>query len=111
MLKYFIGLLLLPVVAITVPEIRPRPDETFIISFEPGAVGACTVFTQISGEGRPYEPRSCWWFGDQQIGSYTDDWDLIRREDAEWDVYAEIEYVDKSGKSEVVETNHLKVHR
>lgn len=107
----FILAALLAATAITVPEIKARPNETFIISFEPGAVGACTVFTQISGEGRPYEPRSCWWFGDQKIGNYTDDWDLIRREDADWDVYAEIEYTTADGKTETVETNHLKVHR
>lgn len=109
-MKFTLAAILLTT-AITVPEIKPLPDETFLVTFERGAVGACTIYTQLSGEGRPYEPRSCWWFSNQNIGSYTDDWDGIRREDVDWDVYAEIEYLDKAGKAETVETNHLKVHR
>lgn len=103
-----IGLLL--VAAITVPTITALPEERFEVNFESGADGACTVFTQLTGEGRPYMFRSCHELG-PRVHTFIDDWDLVIRSNDDWDVFTEIYYTTAGNTVETVETNHLKVHR
>jgi len=109
MINLLLTFLLATFNAIVVPEIKALPDDQFIVTFEPGAVAYCTIFTQISGDDRPYEPHSCGLL-DPTIGSYRDSWAGINPADADWDVYAEVQYETAHG-IESVETNHLKVHR
>ena len=108
MLKLIVsGLLML---ALQNPQITKLKNEKFSIVHERGAGYACTVFDQKTGEGLPYTFRSCHLL-DPSLGGYEDDWDLVKPEDADWDIYAQVYYENARGVADMRESNHLKVHR
>ena len=98
--------------------IKAAPDgETFSVTFEPGAIWACTVFQMQKATEPPssyfpdgkYAPRHCWGLS-PAVGFYEDNWDHIPPYGEDWLVWAEIQ---RPGASEFVseETNRLSIHR
>lgn len=97
-----------------------RTGERFRVTFDKGAVGACTIYKQgMLREPDPnwpdgyYTPRHCWGIDDDTT-FYNDDWAWIQPEQTSWEVWAEIQYPVKGGKPDeivIVKTNMIQVLR
>lgn len=94
--------------------------EHIQVTFDKGAVGACTVYyntavTEVPSENFPdghYAPRHCWLLdGESDLTGYTDDWAFIEKTNSEWDVYAEVGYVNADQTVSYVESNKVRVRR
>lgn len=90
--------------------------ERIQVTFEPGAIWACTVYEQQDiaktplRDGSIYAPQHCWGL-DRDMEGYEDDWAYIRRFDTDWLVWAFIQYEQDDGSMLKVETNRVEVHR
>lgn len=86
------------------PPWAPKPDDVkieatqnqdgeqaFRITFPAGATQACVVFTQQTGEGRPYAPVRCLLTEDDTT-EFTADWGIIPEKDAFWTVKGRVHY-------------------
>jgi hypothetical protein len=101
----------------TAPRIVAHPNQTFTVTFDKGAVWACTVFrmqkaTETPSETFPdghYTPRHCWSL-DETFTSYQDDWAYILPYDSYWRVWAEIGY-RRNSEIVYVHTNTLEAYR
>lgn len=103
--------------ALTISKIDVK-GEQLLVSFDKGAVWACTVFQQqVVGtpdqnwsDGR-YAPRHCWSLYSDAT-SYDDNWNYIKSYDTDWLVWAEVGYpalgVDVI---QYTKTNVLEIHR
>lgn len=110
-------------VALSQPNLVHRPDNPkapFEVSFSPGAIWACTVYTsktetieevQPNGSTKrvPYAPRHCWELLESAT-SYEDDWAYIIPNKGAWEVWAEL-YYPQQGSQDVVgiESNRVEV--
>lgn len=98
---------------------------TFKVTYPRGAIWTCVVFRmtepteadQVLWPGGYYAPRSCGPL-DSHSTTFTEEWNPYIRDpqtnkdyDADWDVYAEIQYPNKDGGFREVETNRVRVHR
>lgn len=118
-MKFLLPTILAAVLASTSPTIVPdntTKPEHFTVSFDRGAVSACTVFKSLTetieedGQTVPYAPRHCWFLSPNST-SYVDDWAFITKPDgtpwdSDWDIHAEVSYDDQTLK-----TNVLRAHR
>ena len=100
------------------PQISTSADhQQFTVSFEKGAIWACTVYQsqRVTDEDRAnfpdgkYAPRHCWAL-DETMTSYPDDWAWILPYDVDWHVWAEVGY-PRGGEVVYVKTNVVVVHR
>lgn len=81
------------------PELRYTSavgvEEPFSVSFQAGAVSACTVFTSqverivLDGVDQPYAPRNCWMLDERSTG-YTDAFSFVQPNGGKWDVRVEV---------------------
>ncbi len=99
------GLLMVAVIEAAAPHIgftKLGDTEHLTVTFDKGAVGACTVYQEQKvredmreyfADGK-YAPRHCWMLDGSETG-YQDDWDYITRETppSRWRVWAEVQYV------------------
>jgi|SRR5579862_2062015 len=101
------------------PTIVIKDVEAITVTFDPGAVMACTVFYEASVTEKPgdpnfpdghYKPEHCFFLEPKDTG-YTDDWNFINKYNDDWTVWAEVQYPDGTGGSNVVSSNKVKVHR
>lgn len=78
--------------------------ERFLVTFSPGAVYACTIYTSTTetimqdGKTVPYAPRHCW-FVDEDATEYDDDWAFIEPAGSAWLVQATMYYPVDGGRS------------
>lgn len=108
------------------PTIKEGRPGFFTITFDKGAVWACTVFRMVEPTEKDleqwpdghYAPRSC---GDlsKDMTSYVEEFSPYifdprtgQPYNVDWDVYAEIGYpVPDSNTVSYVETNRVRTHR
>lgn len=90
------------------PATLYTPHGEFVtIQFAPGAIWTCVVF---ENQERDYSPRKCWGLT-VGMSSYQEDWTYINTEDADWLVWAFIQYEQVAGTFLKVETNRVEIHR
>ena len=98
------------------PTITIKDVEAITVTFDPGAVEACTVYYEARVTEKPgdqnfpdghYKPEHCWLLGPNDKG-YEDNWEYINKYDDDWTVWAEVQY---PGSTSVVSSNKVKVHR
>lgn len=99
------------------PSITTSNDgERFKVSFEAGAIWACTIFqqqvvTEIT-ENFPdglYTPKHCWHL-DPSLTTYDDNWAYIHQYDTPWKVWAELTYVE-NGETVIHKSNVIDLNR
>lgn len=103
----------------------PDNGETFKVSFDQGAIFACTIFRMVEKTEEPsdtwpdghYAPRSCGML-DPRMSGYEEAWSPYIRDPqtgkeygVDWEVFAEIQYPTRDGDFVSVETNRIRVHR
>lgn len=100
-----------------------RGEQTFGVTFEPGAVWGCVYFQEqrVREEEKPrfpdgkYQPHKCGGL-DPRSRFFEEDWTYIEPYDSDWRVWASIGYC-KTAQCEpleeprYVDTNVLTVHR
>lgn len=119
---------LLQIVALTAAVLSSTPtiepiDGGFKVLFQPGAVWSCTTFrmtepTEPKSGPFPdgyYAPKKCFFIDDEQIG-YLVNWQFINKPDGsnydvDWDVFAEVTYVDHEGNVKDVKSNVVRTHK
>ena len=97
-------------VAHPAPVIAVMPDgQMFRVTFEPGAVAACTVYQQqtlsppnVHWPDGHYTPRHCGTL-QEQMGAYEDDWAFIKAEQTPWRVWSEVQYPDGPPRADGVQ--------
>lgn len=100
------------------PSIVASQDgEKFTVTFDAGAVWACTVYQQqVVGEPDAnfpdgmYAPRHCWDLKTSNT-AYYDDWMYILKYDTDWLVWSEIGYPKSNDDIGYVMTNKIRIHR
>jgi hypothetical protein len=101
------------------PTITLKDVEQITVTYDEGAVWACTNFYEarvtekIGDPNFPdghYKPMHCYELSPKSTG-YNDDWEYILKYDDDWTVWSDITYLDVKGNPHAVSTQKVKVHR
>jgi len=99
------------VVSSDAPEISADVNgESFVVTFSPGAVWACTVFEQQTAHPDfpdGYKPMNCWIL-DEDVSQY-EDWWSFEPKDTDWLVHARVGWTNDLDTYQA--TNVLTIHR
>ena len=84
--------------------------ESFVVTFSPGAVWACTVFEQQATHPDfpdGYKPMNCWIL-DEESSHYEDQW-FFEPHGTDWLIHARVGWSDDLESYQT--TNFLTIHR
>jgi hypothetical protein len=100
--------------------------ETYTVTFDKGAIFTCTIFRMVEAtetnldqwpDGH-YAPRVCGMIDDPNMTSYVEQFSPYifnpqtgQSYNAEWDVYAELQYPTGRNSFTTVETNRVRVRK
>jgi hypothetical protein len=100
--------------------------DTYTVTFDRGAIFSCVVFRmteptepdRVQWPDGHYAPRTCLMLDDSDVTSYVEEFSPYifnpqtgQPYNAEWDVYAELQYPTGRNSFTTVETNRVRVRK